>query len=817
MEKRGKFKKRHDNKKNVNKMKQNTTDKKNPGEKHTWPSKGKKSDGLKQKISDLQAKYQQIDPGQVKKFSDFPLSPETLKGLKHLGFDQPTEIQRESLGLALRGLDILGAAKTGSGKTLAFIIPIIERLYTSQWTSEDGVGALIITPTRELAYQIFECLRVVGKYHDYSAGLVIGGKDLKYEWDRVVGCNIVVCTPGRLLQHLDENPSFSMDNLQMLILDEADRCLDLGFKAAMNAIIESLPAKRQTLLFSATQTRSVTDLARLSLDKPVYVSVHENSTNSTPDNLTQSYVVTDLQNKMDIIWSFLKNHKKKKILVFMQSCKQVKYVNEIFCRMRPGISVMALYGSLHQLRRMAIYDSFCTKEYAVLFATDIAARGLDFPAVDWVIQLDCPEDGVTYVHRAGRTARYNTAGESLLVLLPSEEQGMLKQLAAHKIPINKIEINPNKLSTVSKKMASYLASDNNLKDSAQRAFQSYLKSIYLMKNKAIFNVDELDLAKYAESLGLATTPRVRFLDRQRKLKENQSAKVKAKSIDNNSENQQNFIPVDTAKVEAKKPEAPKKITFATSSDDDDDESDNDDILTVKRTNVHLEHAEEDGADIDEDDKKSGALKVVTKAQVAKKLLKKKIVPNSKVVFGEEGQVLADSSKTKVSAEGREYEAEDGADGGGIDIEKVKQVLRAEDKFDREAQRKRAKELKKEKKRKEKEGRKRKQEEEEGDSEGEGDSDSGESVDLSWLPDPDKVYENKDEDISEDGNDASSSSEEEQETTTTTTIVKEKGASTTVIKKHIPKRRKLDASAGESLDTGLCLQDDEDLALQLLMK
>merc|ERR1712226_779660 len=172
--------------------------------------------------------------------------------------------------MCLRGMDVLGAAKTGSGKTLAFLIPLIEKLYTLKWNPMDGLGALVITPTRELAYQIFEVLKKVGKYHDFSAGLVIGGKHIKDESERIGQTNIVICTPGRLLQHMDETAVFHADNLQMLVLDEADRILDLGFQQSMNAIIENLPSQRQTLLFSATQTKSVKDLARLSLKDPMY-------------------------------------------------------------------------------------------------------------------------------------------------------------------------------------------------------------------------------------------------------------------------------------------------------------------------------------------------------------------------------------------------------------------------------------------------------------------------------------------------------------------------------------------------------------------
>lgn len=139
-----------------------------------------------------------------------------MKGLKQSGYTKPTEIQKETLGLALQGKDILGAAQTGSGKTLAFLIPLLEVLFCKQWTKLDGVGAVVITPTRELAYQIFETLRKIGVNHDFSAGLIIGGKDLKFERKRMDQCNIIICTPGRLLQHMDENPLFDCVNMQVL-------------------------------------------------------------------------------------------------------------------------------------------------------------------------------------------------------------------------------------------------------------------------------------------------------------------------------------------------------------------------------------------------------------------------------------------------------------------------------------------------------------------------------------------------------------------------------------------------------------------------
>jgi len=799
-----------------------------------FKKKTPKTEQFLDNVKNLQEQYDKIDVKTVEKFTDLPLSSRTLKALEESGFTSPTEIQRESLGLALRGLDILGAAKTGSGKTLAFLIPILERLFCQRWTRQDGVGALVITPTRELAYQIFETLKKVGGGHDFSAGLVIGGKDLKFETNRLHDCNIVICTPGRLLQHLDENPAFSLDNLQMVVLDEADRCLDLGFKAAMNAIISSLPPSRQTLLFSATQTRSVHDLARLSLTDPVYVSVHENAEHATPDSLSQSYIVVELHQKVDILWSFLKNHRKKKILVFMQSCKQVKYLYEIFCRLRPGLSVLALYGTLHQLRRMAIYEEFCSKSSAVLFATDIAARGLDFPAVDWVVQLDCPEDAVTYVHRAGRTARYSSSGESLLVLTESEEAGMAKQLAAQKIPIAKIEVNPAKQQSVQRKMAAYLASDKNLKESAQRAFQSYIKSIFLMRNKAVFDVTKLDTAQFATSLGLAAAPRVRFLEKQLKI-----AKSKEKTRDEcdeelvKEEDESNIgAPVESVKVVKDEKTVEKTATITKFGDDSD--SDDEDILTVKRKDHVIANDDLDEEFGDEEKGMGKKVKVVTKASAAKKILKKKIQANTVVRFDEEGETVSDGLKLKASEAGKKYEMEDEERfGGGIDLDRAKEILREEDKHDKVTERARIRAAHKEQKRKEKEAARRKKndQEEEDEEEDDGDSET-ESVDLSWLPDPDKVYgkqdtgdegENENED-SDEKDDGDVSEDEEQ------TEVKVGKRKITVVKKVIPKKKArvvgdeeedddmfVDDDHDNILDTGLSMVDDEDLALQLLSK
>ena len=356
----------------------------------------------------------------ARKFAELPLSQRTLAGLAKGKWQKMTDIQRAAIPHALAGRDVLGAAKTGSGKTLAFLVPTLELLYRERWGRMDGLGALIISPTRELAMQIFDVLRIAGVRHDLSAGLVIGGKDKAEEAERICGMNLLVCTPGRLLQHLDETPGFEANGLQMLVLDEADRILDMGFSSTLNAIVAALPKKRQTLLFSATQTKDVKALARLSLRSPQYVAVHETSKSSTPAKLDHHYMITPAASKLDVLFGFVRTHLQAKTIVFLSSCKQVQFVHAAFAALRPGVPLMCLHGRQKQMKRLAVYTDFCAKKHAVLFATDVAARGLDFPQVHWVVQADCPEDVATYIHRTGRTARYTASGRALLLLLPSE-------------------------------------------------------------------------------------------------------------------------------------------------------------------------------------------------------------------------------------------------------------------------------------------------------------------------------------------------------------------------------------------------------------
>ncbi|EJU01294.1 DEAD-domain-containing protein [Dacryopinax primogenitus] len=462
-------------------------------------------------LKELVQAVDSFDPSTAELFAGLPLSLPTQRALRAASYTTPTTIQARTLQHTLRGRDVLGAARTGSGKTLAFLLPVLELLWRSKWGPQDGLGALIISPTRELAMQIFEVLRSVGQYHSFSAGLVIGGKNVRDEQERLTRMNILVATPGRLLQHMDQTAGFATDNLQILVLDEADRILDMGFSHTINAIIANLPKTRQTLLFSATQTQSVKDLARLSLKDPEFVSVREAGQElATPKNLEQHYLVCELDKKLDVLYSFIKAHLKSKALVFLSSGKQVRFVFEAFRKLQPGIPLLHLLGKQKLAKRMDIFQRFTSSTNAVLFATDIAARGLDFPAVDWVVQLDAPEDADTYIHRVGRTARYDSAGKALLFLLPNEEEGMLKELERKEVRVEKIKVKESKTQSVAQSLQSFCFKDPEMKYLGQRAFVSYLRSVWLQKNKEVFNLEEMPIKKFAASLGLPGAPRIRF-------------------------------------------------------------------------------------------------------------------------------------------------------------------------------------------------------------------------------------------------------------------------------------------------------------------
>lgn len=476
--------------------------------------------------------------GACTQFDELPLSQKTKDALRKAGYTEMSEIQRAALPHALCGRDVLGAAKTGSGKTLAFVIPVIEKLYRERWGPEDGVGCIILSPTNDLAGQIFDVIRKVGKYHNFSGGVLVGKrKGIEEEKARVNSLNILVCTPGRLVQHFNETTYFDCSQLQILVLDEADQILAQDFQNQVDAVISQIPKIRQTLLFSATQTKSVKDLARVSLKDPEYISVHEEAKTATPDNLEQFAMIVPLEQKLNMLWSFIKRHLKSKTIVFLSSVKEVKFVYEIFKKLRPGIPLKCMHGRMKYEVQQAIVADF-NETTSVLFSTDIFARGLDIGNVDWVVQVDCPESIALYIHRVGRTARYNKKGKALIFLCPEEER-MLEKLKAteSKIPIKIRKPNAEQLEQISQNIASVLVKFPNLQQLGKRAFVTYLKSVYLQSDKEVFDLSrfsEEKFAAYAASLGLPITPNIRFVSHKKNVPKKDMEDIDVKQMKSKS-------------------------------------------------------------------------------------------------------------------------------------------------------------------------------------------------------------------------------------------------------------------------------------------
>jgi ATP-dependent RNA helicase DDX18/HAS1 len=384
-----------------------------------------------------------VDP---KRFTDLNLSSKTMQAIEDMKFEQMTEIQQRGIPPLMAGRDVLGAAKTGSGKTLAFLIPAVEMLSALRFKPRNGTGVIVVSPTRELALQIFGVARELMAHHSQTYGIVIGGANRRAEAEKLTkGVNLIIATPGRLLDHLQNTQGFVFKNIKALVIDEADRILEVGFEDEMKQIIKILPKdERQTMLFSATQTTKVEDLARISLRPgPLYINVDNTKEHSTVEGLEQGYVICDSDKRFLLLFSFLKKNLNKKVIVFFSSCNCVKYHSELLNYI--DLPVLDLHGKQKQQKRTNTFFEFCNATKGTLICTDVAARGLDIPSVDWIVQFDPPDDPRDYIHRVGRTARgANGKGRSLMFLQPSEV-GFLKHLKEARVPLVEFEFPAKKI------------------------------------------------------------------------------------------------------------------------------------------------------------------------------------------------------------------------------------------------------------------------------------------------------------------------------------------------------------------------------------
>lgn len=456
-----------------------------------------------------------VDPAQIiTDYRQLTLNPLTVQSLQtEFKFTELTGIQSRAIPAALSGKDLLAEAKTGSGKTLAFLIPIVENISRSSFKAKNGTAAICIGPTRELCQQIEGVLLKLLKYYNGSITFLccIGGQSRGQEGFKLEsGQMIVIASPGRLLDHLKLTDKWQTKNLLMLAVDEADRVLDNGFEDDLREIVSLLPKRRQTFLFSATQTTRVEQLARISFYKaPVFVSLKTKEDKATVDTLEQGYVICPAEQRLLLLYHFIKKNLKKKVIVFFSSRNSVSFHCELLNYI--DVPCVAFHGKQKQHQRSSTYMQFCNAPAGVLLTTDVAARGLDIPHVDWIVQFDPPDDPVKYIHRVGRTARAGRCGNALMVLLP-QEQLFLKYLyqEAH-ISVNEYAFDLSKLDgTVSEKLEKIVMANYYLRTSARQAFEGYLLSYSSSQLKNVFNVQQLDLARVAKGFALSEAPPVKL-------------------------------------------------------------------------------------------------------------------------------------------------------------------------------------------------------------------------------------------------------------------------------------------------------------------
>lgn len=351
-------------------------------------------------------------------FEDLNLIPSILKALKEQNYTEPTSIQEKSIPLILNREDVLGTAQTGTGKTAAFAVPIIQHLANEQQNGKDKrkIKSLIITPTRELAIQIADSFTTYAKYTDLKNTVIFGGVS-QHQQTNVLrkGVDVLVATPGRLLDLMDQG-FISLKDVKYFVLDEADRMLDMGFIHDINKIIASLPKKRQSLFFSATMPKNISDLSKQILVNPKQVSV--NPVSSTAETIQQYLYNTNKNTKTDLLLHILKDSDLDQVLLFARTkhgCDRIVRNLE-----KKKIKAAAIHGNKSQNQRQRALKDFKDGKVRVLVATDIASRGIDIDKLQYVINYDIPNEPETYVHRIGRCGRAGEEGISISICEPEE-------------------------------------------------------------------------------------------------------------------------------------------------------------------------------------------------------------------------------------------------------------------------------------------------------------------------------------------------------------------------------------------------------------
>ncbi|KAL4225163.1 ATP-dependent RNA helicase ddx55 [Mactra antiquata] len=447
------------------------------------------------------------------------ITKSTLTTLEKLKFISPTPVQAACIPLLLNYKDVAAEAITGSGKTLAFVIPILELLKKRDvpWKKHE-VGAVIVSPTRELAQQIYEVVEsFLEDVPNLSVSLVIGGK-INYV-DNSHIANIIIGTPGILEALFDKKIngvielSRCVKSLEVLVLDEADRLLDMGFEASVNTILYHLPKQRRTGLFSATQTDEVEKLIRAGLRNPVRVSIKEkarvqdfsNDIQKTPSTLNNYYMIVESDEKLNQLVKFIQTHRRQKIMLFLSTCAGVDYFSKILPPLLKKSQVYCTHGKMKN--RKKVITRYKSQGGGILICTDVLARGIDIPDVNWVIQYDPPTSASMFVHRCGRTARIGNTGSALVFLTPEEESFVEFIEINQKVPLvvmNQLEIEHNCIPDIQ----TMAINDRAVFETGMRAFVSFVQSYSKHDCYLIFKMKNLNFGRLATGFGLLKVPKM---------------------------------------------------------------------------------------------------------------------------------------------------------------------------------------------------------------------------------------------------------------------------------------------------------------------
>ncbi|XP_033989630.1 probable ATP-dependent RNA helicase DDX31 [Trematomus bernacchii] len=506
-------------------------------------------------------------------FSDMDLHPHLVATLnKVLNVSTVTSVQKQTMPVLLSGRDAVIRSQTGSGKTLAYAVPVVQSLQALQQkvSRSDGPLAVIIVPTRELAQQTFQTFQKLLKPFTWIVpGVLMGGEKRKSEKARLrKGINILVSTPGRLVDHIKNTLVIAFSSVRWLILDEADRILDLGFEKDLTVILNSLNTtgpSRQNVLLSATLSQGVTRLADVCLNDPVTINVSgpassdltgpakdpgsadQSESFTLPEALQQFVVVVPSKVRLVCLAAFIlhkcKFSKNNKLIVFTSSCEAVEFLHAIFTAVlstnqKPPLSFLRLHGNMKQEDRTEVFKEFSVSQSGVLLCTDVAARGLHLPAVTWIIQFTPPTAAAEYVHRVGRTARIGGRGSSLLFLTPAET-AFTTELANHNISLSEMKLEDilsslmmddtfkgrgryhsqssskaleqetrERATVLQTEFENFVHSDAQSLQNAKKALQSFLRSYttFPAPLKHIFHIKHLHLGHTAKSFGLRDAP-----------------------------------------------------------------------------------------------------------------------------------------------------------------------------------------------------------------------------------------------------------------------------------------------------------------------